>query len=92
MKSLTVLRQLKEKTELLTNIKNGREQKWEEQLTRTNSALSVSHPKVELDVETGQMIEIFEEDGTPVFEGTRPKLNPEYDPNQPYISHVVERD
>ena len=43
-------------------------------------------PKVELDVETGQMIEIFEEDGTPVFEGTRPKLNPEYDPNQPYIS------
>jgi len=43
-------------------------------------------PKVELDVETGEMIEIFEEDGTPVFEGTRPKLNPDYDPNQPYIS------
>lgn len=43
-------------------------------------------PKVELDVETGQMIEIFEKDGTPVYEGTRPKLNPDYDPNQPYIS------
>lgn len=30
--------------------------------------------------------EVFDEDGNPVYEGTRPVLNPEYDPNQPYIS------
>ncbi len=30
--------------------------------------------------------EVFDEDGNPVYEGTRPKINPEYDPNQPYIS------
>lgn len=30
--------------------------------------------------------EVFDEDGNPVYEGTRPKLNPEYDHTQTYIS------
>lgn len=55
----------------------------------------------EMDEETGEIItktekktiitgfvekEIFDEAGNPVYEGTRPKLNPDYDPNQAYIS------
>ena len=30
--------------------------------------------------------EVFDEDGNPVYEGTRPKLNPDYDYTQKYIS------
>ena len=30
--------------------------------------------------------EVFDENGNPVYEGTRPKLNPEYDHTQKYIS------
>ncbi|MCX4268529.1 MAG: hypothetical protein OSJ62_07665 [Lachnospiraceae bacterium] len=55
----------------------------------------------ELDDKTGKVIiksvkemvvvgsvekEVFEEDGTPVYEGTRAKLNPNYDSDQKYIS------
>ena len=43
-------------------------------------------PKIEIDEETGEKKEFFDEDGNIIYEGTRPVLNPEYDPTQPYIS------
>ena len=43
-------------------------------------------PKIEIDEETGEEKEVLDEDGNIVYEGTRPVLNPEYDPTQQYIS------
>lgn len=43
-------------------------------------------PKIEIDEETGEEKEVFDEDGNIIYEGTRPVLNPDYDPTQPYIS------
>ena len=43
-------------------------------------------PKMELDEETGEEKEVLDENGNPVYQGTRPKLNPDYDPSKPYIS------
>ena len=43
-------------------------------------------PKMELDEGTGELVPAVDEDGNLVYEGTRPKLNPKYDPTQPYIS------
>ena len=43
-------------------------------------------PKIEIDEETGEEKEFFDEDGNIIYEGTRPVLNPDYDPTQPYIS------
>ena len=43
-------------------------------------------PQIELDEETGEEKEVLDEDGNPVYYGTRPKLNPDYDPSKPYIS------
>lgn len=43
-------------------------------------------PKIEIDEETGEEKEVLDEDGNVIYEGTRPVLNPEYDPTQPYIS------
>lgn len=30
--------------------------------------------------------QVFDEDGNPIYQGTRPVLNPDYDPTQKYIS------
>lgn len=43
-------------------------------------------PKIEIDEETGEEKEFFDEDGNIIYEGTRSVLNPDYDPTQPYIS------
>lgn len=43
-------------------------------------------PKIEIDEETGEEKEVLDEDGNIIYEGTRPVLNPDYDPTQPYIS------
>ena len=43
-------------------------------------------PKMELDEETGEEKEVLDDNGNPVYYGTRPKLNPDYDPSKPYIS------
>ena len=43
-------------------------------------------PKIEIDEETGEEKEFLDEDGNIIYEGTRPVLNPDYDPTQPYIS------
>ena len=43
-------------------------------------------PKIEIDEETGEEKEVFDEDGNIIYEGTRPVLNPDYDPTQQYIS------
>ena len=43
-------------------------------------------PKMELNKETGEQVSVVDENGDLVYEGTRPKLNPKYDPEQPYIS------
>ena len=43
-------------------------------------------PKMELDEETGEEKEVLDSEGNPVYYGTRPKLNPDYDPSKPYIS------
>ena len=43
-------------------------------------------PKMELDEETGEYKQVLDEDGNPIYEGTRPKINPDYDPSRTYIS------
>ena len=43
-------------------------------------------PKMELDEETGEYKQVLDEDGNPIYEGTRPKINPDYDPSKPYVS------
>lgn len=43
-------------------------------------------PKIEIDEETREEKEVLDEDGNIIYEGTRPVLNPGYDPTQPYIS------
>ncbi len=47
-------------------------------------------PKIEtiVDEKTGEVTfeEVFDENGNPVYEGTRPVLNPEYDSGRPYVS------
>ena len=43
-------------------------------------------PKMELDEETHEYKEVLDDNGNPVYYGTRPKLNPDYDPSKPYIS------
>ncbi|MDE6435849.1 MAG: hypothetical protein K2L07_16710 [Lachnospiraceae bacterium] len=47
-------------------------------------------PKTEelIDEETGEITykEVLDENGNPVYQGTRPVLNPDYDAKQPYIS------
>ena len=43
-------------------------------------------PKMELDEETGEEKEVLDSEGNPVYYGTRPKLNPDYDPSKPYTS------
>ena len=43
-------------------------------------------PKMELDEETHEYKEVLDSEGNPVYYGTRPKLNPDYDPSQTYIS------
>ena len=44
--------------------------------------------KMEVDEETGEFIPVYDEEGNPVYEGTRPKYNPDYDPTKPYISRL----
>ena len=44
--------------------------------------------KMIIDEETGEFIPVYDEDGNPVYEGTRPKYNPDYDPSRPYISRL----
>ena len=43
-------------------------------------------PKMELDEETHEYKEVLDDQGNPVYYGTRHKLNPDYDPSKPYIS------
>ena len=43
-------------------------------------------PKMELDKDTNEYKQVLDEDGNIVYEGTRPKINPDYDPSKPYIS------
>ena len=42
-------------------------------------------PKMELDEETGEYKQVLDEDNNPIYEGTRFKLNPDYDPSKPYV-------
>lgn len=44
--------------------------------------------KTIIDEETGEFVPVYDEDGNPVYEGTRPKYNPDYDPTRPYISRL----
>ena len=44
--------------------------------------------KTIIDEETGESVPVYDEDGNPVYEGTRPKYNPDYDPTRPYISRL----
>ena len=43
-------------------------------------------PKMELDKDTNEYKQVLDEDGNIVYEGTRPKINPDYDPSKPYVS------
>ena len=43
-------------------------------------------PKMELDEETHEYKEVLDDQGNPVYYGTRPKLNPDYDHTKNYIS------
>lgn len=51
-----------------------------------NRLVYESAPKMEIDEETGTMREVFDGDGNLIYEGTRQKLNPNYDPTQKYVS------
>lgn len=57
-----------------------------------NRTIYESAPKMELDEETGEMVSVIDENGDLVYEGTRPKLNPKYDPDQPYISRFERKE
>ena len=43
-------------------------------------------PKTEINESTGDIKEVFDEDGNLIYEGKRRKLNPKYDSSQKYIS------
>ena len=43
-------------------------------------------PKMELDEETHEYKEVLDDQGNPVYYGTRPKLNPDYDHTKNYVS------
>ena len=40
---------------------------------------------MELDEETNEYKQVLDEDNNPIYEGTRFKLNPDYDPSKPYV-------
>ena len=50
-----------------------------------NRYITEPAPKMELDKETGEYKQVLDEDGNIVYEGTRFKLNPDYDPSKPYV-------
>ena len=50
-----------------------------------NRYITEPAPKMELDKETGEYKQVLDEDGNPIYEGTRFKLNPDYDPSKPYV-------
>jgi hypothetical protein len=43
-------------------------------------------PKMEEDKETHEMKQVFDDFGNPVYDGTREKINPDYDNTQKYVS------
>lgn len=43
-------------------------------------------PMIEFDEEAKEYIEKFDDAGNPLYYGMRPKLNPKYNPNEPYVS------
>ena len=45
--------------------------------------------KYEIDYETGENIPVYDDEGNPVYEGTKPVYNPEYDSSIPYIPRAV---
>lgn len=51
-----------------------------------NRTLYEPAPKVEINEETGGEEEVLDENGVLVYAGTRPVLNPSYDPTQTYVS------
>lgn len=42
----------------------------------------------DLDPETGEMKPVYDEDGNPIYQGTKPVYNPEYDSTIPYINRA----
>ena len=50
-----------------------------------NRYITEPAPKMELDKETGEYKQVLDEDNNPIYEGTRFKLNPDYDPSKPYV-------
>jgi len=42
-------------------------------------------PLYELNEETGELEPVLDDEGNPVYQGTKPVYNPDYDPSQPYI-------
>ena len=50
-----------------------------------NRYITEDAPKMELDEETGEYKQVLDEDGNIVYEGTRFKVNPDYDPSKPYV-------
>lgn len=43
-------------------------------------------PLTEFDKETGEIREVLDENGNNIYKGTRPALNPNYKPDEPYVS------
>ena len=50
-----------------------------------NRYITEPAPKMELDKETNEYKQVLDEDNNPIYEGTRFKLNPDYDPSKPYV-------
>ena len=68
---------------------NGDCDVWNGMVLRDEFRRIIYEPAPEMiDVAGGGHIPKMDKDGNPVYNGTRPKLNPNYDPNQPYISRA----
>lgn len=50
-----------------------------------NRTLYERDTKKEVNTETGELEEVKDKDGNPVYYGMKPVLNPDYNPNEPYV-------
>ena len=69
---------------------NGDCDVWNGMILRDEFGRIIYQPtqKMEYNEETGEMEPVYDEQGNPVYEGTAPVINPNYDPTIPYISRA----
>lgn len=65
---------------------NGDCDVWNGMVLRDEFRRVIYEPAPMIDEETGE--QVIDEQGNPVYQGTRPKYNPDYDPSIPYINRA----